>query len=484
MLFGTTELIVLGLYIAALVGVGFLGKMAQKENSLADFYLGGRSMGLLVLFLTLYATQYSGNTLIGFAGRAYRNGYQALYSVTFMVAVIGCYLVYAPKLFKLSRQNSFITVSDYIHFRFRNNTLTILFSVICIIVLGNYVLTNLKALGYIVEMITDGRIGFTQSIIGLSFIIVVYETLGGMRSVAWSDTFQGILLMIGCFFIIAAIQIYYGGLETAATYIRDNKAALWEVPNWEQKKYWFSSLFLGFFGIAIYPHAIQRIYAAKNSKTLKRSFQAMALMPMFTTFFIIIVGIVAISKFPDLSRLESERVTIMILTDIAQQNPSLRIMMVLFLIAVIAAIMSTIDSALLSISSIGTQDIYRRYAKDTSQKNLTRMGKIFSWVIMALMAWLAITVPQTIWRLFEIKLEMLIQLAPSLLLGLYFPKLDYRAILTGMIAGLVLMFIFLFSQDFGFNIPTTPFGMHGGVIGLFVNFGLVGVVDYFLKTQR
>ncbi|MEL6924097.1 MAG: sodium:solute symporter family protein, partial [Bacteroidota bacterium] len=206
MQFGTIELIALGVYVFALIGVGYLGKLAQKENSLSDFYLGGRSMGLLVLFLTLYATQYSGNTLIGFAGRAYRSGYQALYSVSFMVAVIGCYLIYAPKLFQLSRKHQFITVSDYIHFRFRNNTLTFLFSIICIIVLGNYVLTNLKALGYIVEMISGGLIRFDQAIIGLSFIIVIYETLGGMRSVAWSDTFQGILLMIGCFFIIIAIQ--------------------------------------------------------------------------------------------------------------------------------------------------------------------------------------------------------------------------------------------------------------------------------------
>ena len=57
-------------YILTLILIGWLGKKARKENSLSDFYLAGRGMGVLVLFLTLYATQYSGNTLVGFAGRA------------------------------------------------------------------------------------------------------------------------------------------------------------------------------------------------------------------------------------------------------------------------------------------------------------------------------------------------------------------------------------------------------------------------------
>ena len=73
-------------YLAVLILIGWLGHRAKKEDSLSDFYLGGRGLGLLVLLLTLYATQYSGNTMMGFVGSAYRQGFQFLVSVTFVAA--------------------------------------------------------------------------------------------------------------------------------------------------------------------------------------------------------------------------------------------------------------------------------------------------------------------------------------------------------------------------------------------------------------
>ena len=101
-------LVFIGIYISALLLIGYLGKRASTENTLSDFYLAGRNMGVFVLLLTLYATQYSGNTLVGFAGKAYREGFTTLVSVTFMMSVIGAYLLFAPKLYRLSRKEKFL----------------------------------------------------------------------------------------------------------------------------------------------------------------------------------------------------------------------------------------------------------------------------------------------------------------------------------------------------------------------------------------
>ena len=111
-LLGTGGMICMGIYLFSLIGIGLAGRFARKENTMADFYLAGRGMGVFVLFLTLYATQYSGNTLIGFSGRAYREGFTALVTVTFMTVIIGAYLIYAPKLYRLSKKYNFITVGD------------------------------------------------------------------------------------------------------------------------------------------------------------------------------------------------------------------------------------------------------------------------------------------------------------------------------------------------------------------------------------
>jgi len=464
-------------YLLSLIIVGIAGRMARKENTLSDFYLAGRGMGVFLLFLTLYATQYSGNTLIGFAGKAYREGYMALVSVTFMMSVIGAYLIFAPKLFTLSRLKKYITVGDYIYDRFGSSALRLIVVIICIVALGNYILTNLKAMGYIISFSTGGSVTMAQGIIGLSVIMVVYETLGGMRSVAWTDTIQGVLLLLGCVTIFVAFEYQYNGLSLTAEYFIANNHELWTPPSAEQKRLWLSTLIVVFFSVSIYPHAIQRIYSAKDEKTLKRSFQIMVFMPIFTTLLIIMIGIVGAFKFPGLDKDGSERITLIMLSDLAQQIKGMEYIIVLFISAAVAAIMSTVDSALLAISSLFTQDLYRPMKKSASQSHLTFVGKIFSWGIMGFMAYLALVLPQTIWRLFEIKLEILCQIAPAIFLGVHIKSLKAGPVFWGIVSGVSITLFIMFARDFGLDISPKPFGFHGGIWGLAVNFLLVGLLS-------
>lgn len=210
-------------YLTSLILIGFAGKFASKEDSLKDFYLGGKGFGVGVLFLTMYATQYSGNSLIGFAGSAYRNGWFFLVGVTFMIAIVGGYLLYAPKLFPISKKHGFITVGDYINFRYSSKTLTYLVVGISIFALSNYMLTNLKAIGYIMEYVTGGEIGFAQGIIFMAIIMVIYETLGGMRSVAWTDAIQGVLLFVGVIIIFSVVIMNYGSLDANTALFLQNQ---------------------------------------------------------------------------------------------------------------------------------------------------------------------------------------------------------------------------------------------------------------------
>ena len=479
-LLSTGGTVFLLLYLFSLIGIGLIGRFYRKENSLADFYLAGRGMGFFVLFLTLYATQYSGNTLIGFAGRAYRNGYTALVTVTFMCSVIGAYFIFAPRLFRLSRKHKFITIGDFIQHRYQSTTLTICITILSIIALGNYIVTNLKAIGIIVEASTGGAVSFVNGIILLSLIMVIYETLGGMRSVAWTDVIQGILLLLGVVFIFVLVQVYYGGLISSQ--IKTN-TDFWAPPDWSEKRLWFSTIIILFAGISVYPHAIQRIYSAKDESSLKRSLQIMVFMPFVTTLFIITVGIVGASQFPGFSGRDTEHITLLILSDLAQKNPVVSPALVLFISAAIAAIMSTVDSALLAISSLSTQDIYRRIKPQSDEKTLTYLGKVFSWVIMALAAVLAIYLPQTIWRLMEIKLELLCQISPAILIGIHLKNLDKHMILSGILSGTGVALFIIGSNMLGFQIPAKPWGIHAGVWGLLVNC-LVVFILYQRKIRR
>ena len=387
-----------------------------------------------------------------------------------MMSVIGAYIIFAPKLYRLSREQKFITIGDYIQYRFNSRVLTIFVVLICVIALGNYILTNLKAIGYIVEIVTESRVSFAAGIISLSVIMVIYETLGGLRSVAWTDVIQGLLLLAGCVFILITVEYQYGGISKTSEFLMQTEPGYWAPPDGEMKIKWLSTLLIVFFSMALYPHAIQRIYAARDELTLKKSFKVMVFMPLITTFVIVMVGIIGITQFPELSKNDSEKIVILILNDLKSQIPVFGLVLTLFIAAAIAAIMSTIDSALLAISSLFTQDIYRLVRPLSSDKHLTSMGKISSWVIMALMCYLAIILPQTIWKIMEIKFELLCQIAPAVFLGVNIKSIKSRSMLYGITAGTAVTLFIMFNEYLGLDISTSPFGFHAGLIGLTLNF--------------
>ncbi len=469
-----------GGYLVILLGLGVWGRLARKEKSLSDFYLGGRSFGPFVLFMTLFATQYSGNTLIGYAGRAYRDGFQFLAAPMFMMLVICGYLLYAPKLYRLSVRKGYITTADFLQDRFGYRPLSLLVSALGMVALCNYILTNLLAMGLLVETASGGRFLVWQGILALSVIMVLYETLGGMRGVAWTDVVQGILLLVGCLVIFALLNYRYNSYEVLSIDLKANYPSFWEPPDWEGKIGWLSTIVLLGFAISVYPHGVQRIYAARSENSLRRSLQVMAFMPILTTFFIVFVGWMGAGLLPGLESEKgaTDRISLYMINLLVVEIPQFKFFMVVFLGAVIAAIMSTVDSALLSISSSLTEDWYRLFKPDSSQARLAFIGKILSWLLMGAMALLAIQSESTIFRLIEIKLELLLQTVPAIYLGVHTKRLKGRSLFAGMAVGTAVTVAFLVAQKLGAPLPAKPLGIYAGIWGLGLNLAIVALVEW------
>ncbi|HCQ00779.1 MAG TPA: hypothetical protein DIT99_08795, partial [Candidatus Latescibacteria bacterium] len=88
-----------------MISIGYVAKQRRRGHSMAEFYLAGKNLGAPVLFLTLYATQYSGNTLLGYPGEAYRLGYAWIMSIGFMMGIVAVYLLFSPDLYRTSRRH-------------------------------------------------------------------------------------------------------------------------------------------------------------------------------------------------------------------------------------------------------------------------------------------------------------------------------------------------------------------------------------------
>ena len=480
---GNSALFVMAVYLVALLGLGWLGRMRKKEESLRDFYLAGSSFGFIVLFLTLFATQYSGNTLLGFAGRSYQQGGSYIASVTFMVLVISVMMIYAPRLFRLARRFGYITPVDYIFHRFGSHGLRVLSVILLCWGLANYILEQLVAMGHAVEGISNGTIDFMTGVLLLALVMLIYESLGGMRSVAWTDVVQGVLLGVGCFAILYILVTSKGGLPAAAKVIQETAPAKLEVPDGQGIRVWFSNLVLLGLGVAIYPHAMQRLFAARSLVTLRRSLGAMAFMPMGTTLLAFLIGFIALSRFPGLDAVQSDKVTVFVLADIVNQSAFTYWLVVLVFSAIVAAIMSTADSALLSMGSMFTKDIYKVYIRpDSSAAHLLAVGKVFGWGMMALlilMAWVSLRTESSLWLLIRLKLEFMVQLSPVFLLGVFWRRLTAGPVFAGMLAGTLVTLVIWGGVMFDLWSNRSPWGISAGIWGLLVNYGFC-VVGGFL----
>ena len=187
--------------------------------------------------------------------------------------------------------------------------------------LCNYTQLQLKAMGAAVEGITQGAVPSAYGIIALAIIMVIYETLGGMRSVAWTDVIQGVVLLVGFALLVMIVPTQLGGgLDAVVEKLREIDPAKVQVPDGNGSNTWISYVLLLGCGAAIYPQAIQRLYASRSLQVLKRSLMLMAFMPLTTTLIALICGLTAIVVLPGLESVETDQVLARILAMVMAQS--------------------------------------------------------------------------------------------------------------------------------------------------------------------
>ncbi len=468
--FGSAVVAALAAYIAVLAFLGLRARAARASESLADFYLAGRGLGGVVLLFTLYATQYSGNTLVGYPGEAYRVGFPWVMSVGFMLAIVVVYLVIAPRLRAASERHRFVTPADWLDHRFGHPGLTRVTNLVMAAAIANYLLAQLMAMGHVVAGLSDGAIPYATGVLVLTAAILGYELLGGLRAVAWTDCLQGILLAIGLGGLLAATVFSGEGIGEATAWVLDNQPAKAFRPDAVTQATWASTLLLIGFSGAVYPQAIQRIFAARSGASLRKALSVLAFLPFLTTLPVFLVGILALPRLSGLSGVAADQVLPALLRGWASESEWMFWMSILTVVGVVAAIMSTADSVLLTLSSMLAKDfvapVLTRRGAAVEEARITRIGKGFSLAIMGVLVAIALTPRISLWGLLELKMELLVQAAPVFVLGLTWPRLSAKAALAGVIGG-TLLAAGLTLAGYG-----KIAGVHAGLLGAILNAGI------------
>ncbi len=430
---------VLMVYVGVLLVVTEVARRARRDLSPADHFLAGRELGVFVLFLTLYATAYSGNSLLSYPGEAYRRGFPWVMSVGFMMSIIVAFHLLAPRLRPIAVRHGFVTPGDWVRHRFSDQpgarALVIGVALLMSMVLANFLLAQLKAMGELANQVTGGLVSYEIGAIGLALLILFYETRGGMRAVAWTDAAQGVLMLVGLGALLVWVLGASGGLASLTQQIALARPDAVRVPDAAGCANWISTVLLLGLASVVYPQAIQRIYAAKSGATLKRSFAIMTFMPLTTTAVVMLIGLAAIPRFADLGASEADRVMPLLLGQWAEVGSLTALAAVVVFMGALAAIMSTADSVLLSLGSVVAEDLLGGARDDP---RTTRRGKAIAAGILLGMVALAMDRDSTLWDLIELKMQLLIQCIPAFVLAIHWSGLRARSTLGGLAVGTVL----------------------------------------------
>jgi len=407
----------------------FFGLLFQKKarESRAEFFLAGRNVSSLLLFFTMAATNFSAFTIFGFSGAGYRMGYSFYPVMGFGTGFMALsFIIIGSKIYLLSRSRGYITPSDYVFDRYNSIFLKKLFSLVMVVFTLPYIAIQAIASGSSLQSLLG--IPYLTGAFMITAFVVAYVTLGGMRTIVWTDLLQG-LMMIG--FMLTAlilVSLRSGGFLEIHKNISNSFPLLLQRPGQGQAMgygIWFGYMLLWFFADPMFPQLFQRFMAARNMESIKST---VVLYPLITTslfFFTVSIGVLGRATFPDLPAASSDTIFPLLLGKYA--SPFLG---TLILTGGIAALMSTMDSQLLTLTSMITLDFFKIKKKEILIEKLTAIGIGISGFLIA------INPPQTILDFInKTTFYGLSVLAPTILGGLYWKKANKYGAILSIIAG-------------------------------------------------
>ena len=450
----------LALYFIVLLAIGFYAKKRTKDTP-EDYFLANRKFGSAILFFTLAATNFSAFTFLGFAGKAYTDGlgqYGVMALGTSFMAIM--FYVVGRKIWKIGRQRGYITPGELIGRRYNSRVLQLLFAGIMTAFTIPYLAIQAIGAGYILQMIfpsIDMKIGA----IAVISIICFYVLLGGMKATGWTDVFQGIVMIIAMAAAFIFIAYSLGGTEKATQAALEANPALFSRPGphgYFSVEIWLSFLILWIFCDPMFPQIFTRFYTAKSEASLKA---AMILYPLLISFFFlfpVLIGVWAHGAGVQINNPDN-----VLLVMVERYTPPFIFSFVI--VGALAALMSTADSQLLSISTILTCDIFGRKV---------RWSRIIT-ILLAIFATLFVIFgynPKTgiMGTLVKTTFSGLVVLFPATIATLYWKRATKLGCIASIIGGEAIVFLHVF-------IPFKTFGFLPAIVALLFSFLLLFILS-------
>jgi Na+/proline symporter len=369
--------VIVAVGIAYFVACAAIGWWATTRTRTAeDFFVAGRSIGLLPFAIAAMATTLSGFTFIGGPGLIYTIGFTALFiSLPASFTNTMGALVLGKRMRLLGEARRLVTVPDAIGARYRSPAAQGVSAIAILVGLLGYIATNILALGIVVDSIF--HVGRGPAIWIGTTVLLAYSAGGGILAGIWTDVFQGLLMAVTSSLIFVAALDAGGGLAAITHALQSSDPAL--IGPWGTRGAMVALSYFFVFGVGSFgqPHVAHKYYMLKDVRRLKwypllmTVAMTLALMLFFSVGFSV-RALVATGGLAPLAQADDATPTFLL-----TQVP--RVLAALVFSGVAAAIMSTVSSFLSVGAAALTHDLPRAVGREPSRDDATALSRGRRW---------------------------------------------------------------------------------------------------------
>lgn len=485
----TVILLILIAYLIANIVLGlWVSRSGSKSSSggfLQNYFAGGRSMGGLVLAMTLVATYTSASSFLGGPGLSASWGLSQVWVAAVQIGTAFLTLGVIGKKFALiSRRIDSVTVTDYFKARYNSPAVVILCGVCLVVFFITQMVAQFIGGATLVESVTGLPYWTSLALFGL--VVVLYTSIGGFKAVVITDTLQGIIMTVGTFLLLFFVIRAGGGMENITSQLDVlnpgwdllGKGAYGEGTAALSPGYMISFWVLVGAGVLGLPQTAVRGMGFKDTRSMHRAMLYGTIVVGILMIGMHFAGVLTLPLLPEEGIASTDQVIPYVVLNYMPTWAA-----GLFLAAPLAAVMSTVSSLLILASATILKDLYLTYIakdrktasadhaaqEDTQRKKIPLFSFLLTAGLGVIVFFIALSPPDIIvWiNLFAMGGLEATFFWP-LIGGLYWKKGNSKCCIASIIVGLAVFIFFNQVKIAPFNIHEIVFGLAAGGIAYFL----------------
>src|SRR3954471_4040309 len=362
------------LYLLVTIAIGLWA--AQRVHTSKDYVLAGRSLPLYMNTATVFATWFGAESVLSVSVEFSKSGLGGIIADPFGSSM--CLVIVALFFARAFYRMDLLTIGDFYRKRY-GPTMELGTSVVIAISYLGWTAAQLTALGLVLSTLTDGAISLSTGIIISGIFVLAYTIWGGMWSVAMTDLFQSVMILVGLVLVAWVVGDMAGGSsKVIAAALEGGRFEFW--PKGGTREWFaFARAFLTLaIGSIPQQDIFQRVTSAKDEKTAIAGSLLGGMVYFAFVFVPIYIVCAALMVDPALGKLlsaEDAREMQRILPSFILEHTPMWIQ-VLFFGALLSAILSTASGAILAPTSLATENIVRPRYPQMSDRTFLRVLRV------------------------------------------------------------------------------------------------------------